>query len=259
MAQTDLAPHDFTAPTSLEPNPSPAPSPRRAEDLYAEIAQLSGGLAHEIRNPLSTMRLNLDLLAEDFLHAETDRERRALLKIDRIRKENQRLEGMLDDFLRYVRVGKLPVSSVDLNSVVDEVRDFCEPQSLSEGIVTRASYTPDLPRLDLHVDSFKQALLNLIRNAQQAMPDGGELILRTRREPDWAVVEVIDTGRGIDPDALPKIFDPFFSTRPRGTGLGLPTTRRIIESHGGTLDVRSAPGKGCQFTIRLPLPAGGPG
>lgn len=223
-------------------------------DQYTEIAQLAGGLAHEIRNPLSTMRLTLDLLAEDFRDATTDRERRAIQKIERVRRESQRLENLLEDFLRVVRVGGLDLVPSDLNGVLEDVRDFCEPQSLAQGVVTRFQADPDLPLVELHVDSFKQALLNLIRNAQLAMPEGGEMILRTRRDPsgNGVLLEIVDTGTGIPPDAIPRVFEPFYSTRPRGTGLGLPMTRRIIEAHGGTISLDSEPGKGTRFLIRLP-------
>jgi signal transduction histidine kinase len=234
-------------------SPLPADQARRLRDQYAEIAQLAGGLAHEIRNPLSTMRLTLDLLAEDFRDPQSDRDRRALQKIDRVRKESHRLEGLLEDFLRLVRVGGLDLEPTDLNAVVEDVRDFCEPQSLAQGIVTRIQLDPDLPHVSLHVDSFKQALLNLIRNAQHAMPEGGELILRTRRSPDdIARLDVIDTGLGIPTDIQPRVFTPFFSTRPRGTGLGLPMTRRIVEAHGGSIELDSEPGKGTQFSLLLP-------
>ncbi len=228
---------------------------RQLRSQFAEIAELAGGLAHEIRNPLSTMRLNLDLLAEDFGPAETVRDRRALEKVERVRRETLRLEDLLEEFLRYVRVAGIRPAPADLNAVVDDLRDFCEPQAMAQGIVTRAHYEPSLPPIALDVDQFKQALLNLVRNAQQAMPDGGELIVQTRREGPWAAVDVIDTGRGIDPEVQPRIFEAFYSTRPKGTGLGLSTTRRIVEAHGGSIEVSSEPGRGSQFTVRLPVPA----
>jgi signal transduction histidine kinase len=104
----------------------------------------------------------------------------------------------------------------------------------------------------LDVDMFKQALFNLIRNAQHAMPDGGELILTTRREGAFAVLDVVDTGCGIPVELRGRIFEPFFSTRPAGTGLGLPTVRKIVEAHGGSIGLESEIGKGSKFTIRLP-------
>ncbi len=229
---------------------------RRLRAQCSEIAQLAGGLAHEIRNPLSTMRLNLDLLAEDFDGAESLRDRRVLQKIDRLRKESHRLEDILEDFLRFVRVQELRRVPADLNAVVDDMVDFCEGKSLEQGITTRVQYDPGIPPIPLDADLFKQALLNLIRNAQIAMPEGGELILQTRREGPWAALDVIDTGCGIPPEVRPKIFESFFSTRPKGSGLGLPTTRRIVEAHDGRIDMESEVGKGSKFTVRLPIGAG---
>lgn len=225
---------------------------RRLRAAYAEIAQLAGGLAHEIRNPLSTMRMNLDLLAEEFDTAESARDRRIVQKIDRVRKESHRLQAILEDFLRFARAQQIDGHETDINAVIDEVRDFCEGQAAAQGIVTRTSLAPNLPLIDLDADLFKQALLNLILNAQHAMPDGGELILRTRAEGDGVSVEVIDTGVGIPAEECSRVFDAFYSTRPGGSGLGLPTTRKIIEAHGGSIALESEPGKGSRFTIRLP-------
>jgi two-component system sensor histidine kinase HydH len=219
--------------------------------LYAEIAELAGGLAHEIRNPLSTMSLNLDLLAEDFENPETQRDRRIRQKIDRIRQQTDRLQDILEDFLRFARVQALRDDPCDLKGVVEELRDFCEPQAVVHGVVIRTQYE-DLPPLPLDVDLFKQALLNLILNALNAMPDGGELILSTRAEGEFQVLDVTDTGKGILPDHQAKVFQAFFTTRPGGTGLGLPTTRKIVEAHGGSIEVFSEPGLGSRFTVRLP-------
>lgn len=225
---------------------------RRLRAQYAEIAQLAGGLAHEIRNPLSTMSLNLDLLAEDFQDAETPKERRVFQKIGRLRKETQRLQDILEDFLRFARVQDLKREPTDLNMVVDDLRDFCEPQAVTKGIVIRTQYDEGLPKVRLDVDLFKQALFNLILNAEHAMPDGGELILRTRREREWVVLDVTDTGGGMSEEVRSRVFDTFYSTRPGGSGLGLPTTRKIVEAHGGSIHVQSDVGKGSQFTVRLP-------
>lgn len=231
----------------------PADLNRKLRAQYAEIAQLAGGLAHEIRNPLSTMVMNLDLLAEDFDDPQTPRDRRVRQKIERVRRETHRLHDIVEDFLRYARVQDLRTAPADLNAVVDDLRDFCEPQAAANGVLVRANYAEDLPKVDLEVDLFKQALLNLILNAIQAMPDGGELILTTRRDGDDRVaLEVVDTGRGIDPEVQAKVFEVFYSTRPGGSGLGLPTTRKIVEAHGGTIGLWSEPAKGSRFTIALP-------
>ncbi|HEX8203375.1 MAG TPA: ATP-binding protein [Isosphaeraceae bacterium] len=223
----------------------------RLRTAYAEIAELAGGLAHEIRNPLSTMRLNLDLLAEEFPEAQGPRDQRILQKIERVRRESLRLQDILEDFLRFARVQELRPRPADLNEVIDVVRDFCEPQAVVQGVVIRTQYAA-LPPVPLEVELFKQALLNLYLNALHAMPDGGELILATRREGPWAVVEVTDTGCGIPPEQQARVFDAFYSTRPGGSGLGLPTTRKIVEAHGGRIGLQSEPGKGSRFTIYLP-------
>jgi len=227
---------------------------RRLRAQYAEISQLAGGLAHEIRNPLSTLSLNLDLLAEDFHGAESPRDRRVQQRVDRLKREVQRLYDVLENFLRFARVQELKFAPTDFNALVEELCDFYEPQASTQGIVVRTYFSPDLPRPNIDADLFKQALLNLMLNAEHAMAEGGELIMTTRRDGRWVVLDVIDTGAGMTEDVQTKIFDPFYSTRPGGSGLGLPTTRKIVEAHGGTVLVHSVPGKGSRFSLRLPAP-----
>ena len=226
---------------------------RRLRAQYAEISELAGGLAHEIRNPLSTLSLNLDLLAEDFENAETPRDRRALKRVERLRHEVNRLQGIVENFLRFARAQDLKLVPTDLSAVVDELRDFYEPTATTRGVVIRTRFERDLPKTLIDVDLFNQALLNLILNADHAMPSGGDLILTTHREGPWVLLDVIDTGTGMSEEVRGRIFQAFFSTRPSGSGLGLPTTRKIVEAHGGTIQVQSEPGKGSQFTIRLPV------
>jgi two-component system, NtrC family, sensor histidine kinase HydH len=226
---------------------------RRLRAQYAEISQLAGGLAHEIRNPLSTVSLNLDLLAEDFQKPESPRDRRVLQRVERLQHEVYRLRDILENFLRFARVQDLGLVSTDLNTIVDEVCDFYEPTASTKGIVIRTFLAADLPLTGIDADLFKQALLNLVLNAEHAMPSGGELMLTTRREGPSIVLDVIDTGVGMTEEVRARIFDAFFSTRPAGSGLGLATARKIIEAHGGTIQVQSEPGKGSQFTVRLPV------
>jgi two-component system, NtrC family, sensor histidine kinase HydH len=226
---------------------------RRLRAQYTEISQLAGGLAHEIRNPLSTVSLNLDLLAEDFQKPETPRDRRVLQRVERLQHEVYRLRDILENFLRFARVQELGLASTDLNKIVGELCDFYEPTAASKGIVIRTFLTPDLPSIRIDADLVKQALLNLVLNAEHAMPSGGELMLTTRRENGSVVLDVIDTGVGMTEEVRGRIFDAFFSTRPAGSGLGLPTARKIVEAHAGTIQVQSEPGKGSQFTVRLPV------
>lgn len=225
---------------------------RRLRAQNARLSQLAGGLAHEIRNPLSTLSLNLDLLAEDFEEAETPRERRAGRRITRLKREARRLHDILENFLRFARLQDLKLAATDLNVVVEELCDFYEPQASTRGVVVRTHFEAGLPLVPLDADAFKQAVLNLMLNAEHAMPDGGEMIMTTRRDGDEVVLEVIDTGVGMPDDVRAKIFDPFYSTRKGGSGLGLPTTRNIVEGHGGAIEAQSVPEKGSRFTIRLP-------
>ena len=254
---TAVSPSPPERPDGLfDPSPAEPEIARRLRAQYAEISQLAGGLAHEIRNPLSTLSLNLGLLAEDFQNPETPRDRRVQQRVGRLQREVQRLHDVLENFLRFARVQDLKLAPSDLNALVDELCDFYEPQAATQGIVVRTAFAPELPHVPLDADMFKQAVLNLMLNAEHAMAEGGgELILTTRHDGPWVVLDVTDTGSGMTADVQAKIFDPFYSTRPGGSGLGLPTTRKIVESHGGAIEVQSVPGKGSRFSLRLPAPA----
>ena len=160
-------------------------------DLYTEIATLAGGLAHEIKNPLSTIRLNMELLAEDFADSKTPQDRRALAKIARVQNECQRLEGLLNSFLNFAQAAQLNLEPADLNAAIDRVLDFFRPKADESRIEIVRYLDPDLPSVLLDRETFQAALLNLVLNAQQAMTDGGQLVLRTRPTPN---------GRGTGPD-----------------------------------------------------------
>jgi signal transduction histidine kinase len=223
---------------------------------YAELAELAGGFIHEIKNHLSTLGLNLQLLAEEFQEPQSPRERRALGRVQRLEAECQRLVEVTNDFLRFARQGPLDLLPADLGKVLEEMLDFFGPSARAANITIKAYVPADLPAVGLDCDLFKQALLNLMLNAEQAMPHGGELTLQAQPLADGkspcVELSLIDTGVGISPEALPRVFQPFFSTKQAGTGLGLPITRRIVEAHGGTIGVQSEPGRGTKFTIRLP-------
>lgn len=130
--------------------------------------------------------------------------------------------------------------------------DFFNPTARAANIEIKTFLPSDLPAATLDADLFKQALLNLLLNAQQAMPDGGEITVQAGAEGDGVTLSVIDAGKGMTPEVAAKVFRPFFSTRPGGTGLGLATTRKIVEAHGGTIEVQSEVGRGSKFTLRLP-------
>jgi len=228
---------------------------RRLVDQYTEIARLAGALAHEIKNPLSTIRLNMELLAEDFQGDEAPRARRALAKISVVERECHRLQSLLDDFLNFAKVRRLKLVPSDLNEQVRQILEFFKPKSQDAGVEVVAYLQSDLPQVLLDRESFRGALLNLVLNAQQAMPGGGQLTVSTVISPRGVALHLIDTGVGIDPKSLEHVFEAFYSTKPGGSGLGLATTLKIIEAHGGRITVQSTLGVGTEFTIELPLPA----
>lgn len=233
--------------------PSPEEVQQRLVDRYTEIAKLAGGLAHEIKNPLSTIRLNLELLAEDFARSEELRDRRALAKIETVQRECQRLEDLLNDFLSFAKVRHARLEPCHLNDEVRRLVDFFRPQATAAGVEVIAYLQFDLPRVMLDRESFRAALLNLFLNAVQAMPDGGQLVVATEPTPLGAALHVIDTGTGMDAATRDRVFEAFFSTKSGGSGLGLPTARKIIEAHGGAITCMSEPGRGTRFTILLPV------
>ena len=225
----------------------------RYAEGYAEIASLAGGLAHEIRNPLSTISMNLDLLVEDLATSDEPRDRRMLDKLHTVQSECRHLEEILDAFLQFARVSSLEFVPVDLNNLVTSFLDFYRPQADDTGIDISPHLEPGLPTVDGDAPVRRQMLMNLCRNATEAMPEGGRLEIQTAVDGDHVALVVIDNGHGIDATAREKMFDTFFSTRPSGSGLGLPTVRKIAQAHHGTIACESEPGQGTKFTIRLPI------
>lgn len=220
-----------------------------------DLAELAGGFCHEIKNHLSTLGLNLQLLAEDFTEAETHRERRALERVRRLQGECDRLIEVSNDFLRFARLREFDLRPTSLAAVIEEMIDFFAPTAKQARVEVRSFVPSDLPPVKLDVELFKQALLNLMLNAEQAMPEGGELTVQACVDDGHVRLDLIDTGVGMTAEAAAQVFKPFWTTKPGGNGLGLPTTKRIVEGHGGMIEVQSEPGHGTKFTVRLP--AGG--
>lgn len=226
---------------------------------------MTGGLAHEIKNPLSTISLNAQLLAEgvedlpEAAPTSAEDKQRLARRAASLRREVERLRGILTDFLTYAGEMRLDAKPTDLNRVVDDLSEFFGPQAQQQGVRLRTDLAPGPLMATLDEGLLKQAVLNLILNAVQAMAGSAsrDLILRTASitEPDGqraVQLHVIDTGPGIPPEVQTKLFTPYFTTKAGGSGLGLPTTRRIVEAHLGRIEVHSEVGKGTDFVVTVP-------
>ena len=224
----------------------------RLQAQYAEIAVLAGGLAHEIKNPLSTIGLNLELMAEELDESDAPRDRRLARRIEIVRAECRRLNAILNAFLQFARVGELHCIPADLNAEVTEFIEFFSPEGAEHGVDISPHLATDLPAVMLDRALFRQVLMNLALNAQQAMPDGGLLELQTGQREGRVFLDLIDNGEGMEASTRLKMFQTFFSTKSGGSGLGLPTVRKIVEAHSGTISCESEPGRGTRFTISLP-------
>jgi signal transduction histidine kinase len=221
----------------------------RSERLAA-IGRIAAQITHEIRNPLSSISLNAEELTERLRGSS---EPGAVALCEAIGREVDRLATVTEEYLRYARLPKPQLVRFDLNDSVRDLLDFVRPELQSAGVELETKLMPALPDIVADPGQIRQLLLNLVRNAREAMPGGGALLVATRSAPDAGVlVEVRDGGPGIPPERLARIFDPFFTTKERGTGLGLALAQEIAQEHGGQLTCASVPGQGTTFTLRLP-------
>lgn len=235
----------------------------RAESL-AQLGSLFAGFAHEIRNPLSTISLNLQLVEEDLHDAETQRDKRTRKRVQVLKSEVARLQAILDEFLRFARMPELSKEPTDLDAFVRDLVEFHAPEMKNGGIALRSLSEPRLPRVDVDKAQLRAAIVNLLKNSKEACSEGDEVIVTVRRDPNVSgakvrgvTISVADTGPGMPAEVREKAFRPYFSTKKTGTGLGLPTVKRIIEEHGGSVSLSSELGKGTLFTLWLPIAAEG--
>ncbi len=223
----------------------------RQADRLAAVGRLSANMAHEIRNPLASISGAVETLVK-LVPQDASCSRLA----DIVLSESERLNHLVRDFLEYARPAPMRPIPVDLAEVLDEVLLLVEHRSLPSNLTLIRQYPESLPaRVD--PQQFRQALWNLCINAVQSMPDGGELRVGSCRLPDhgrpaWLQIWVADTGCGIPDEHLPHVFEPFYSTKPEGSGLGLALVYRVLQDHGGQVEVRSRPGEGTTFTLTLP-------
>ena len=227
----------------------------REEEQAALVGTIASGIAHEIRNPLSTLRMNLQLLREDWADPITEREQMGRKRIDVLLRETERLESVVSDFVRFAAGHALRLEKTDLNALAGELLDFLAPQAERSRIRLHREFAPALPQVEIDPNLIRQAILNLLVNAQQVLPSGGDITVRTLENGQFVRLSVGDTGPGIPAEHREKIFNLYFSTKPGGTGLGLPMVKKIVEEHRGAVELESQPGRGATFTICLRKPA----
>jgi signal transduction histidine kinase len=224
---------------------------REAEHLSG-IAQLAKGIAHEIRNPLNFISLSIDHLKKKFSPGSNAEKEQFESLVRSIKHEIQRLNKLVGDFLDYGKPLRLNRQDTDLHALIQDVVALVSAKAEKDAI-TIQYHEEKIPRLSLDPELIKTCIFNIILNAFQAMPSGGELIIRAGMHNEKVTVIITDTGIGVSRENLPKLFDPFFSTKSTGLGLGLAMTSRVIEEHGGKVDFQSAEGRGSTVTIYLPV------
>jgi nitrogen fixation/metabolism regulation signal transduction histidine kinase len=222
----------------------------RSERLAA-IGRMSAHVTHEIRNPLSSIGLNAEML-QDLVH---DKDEAGTL-CSAIVREVDRLSAITDEYLRFARLPRPELEEEEIGPLLTAIASFMKRDLEAAHVKLELDLDPDLPKVRLDADQMRQAILNLVRNAKESMPQGGRIVLSAKQEGASVVIGVRDSGGGIPRESLDRIFDPFFSTKLTGTGLGLALTQQIVTEHGGQLRVDSAVGVGSEFRIVMKAESG---
>lgn len=227
-----------------------------SNERLAAIGKMAAHVTHEIRNPLSAMGLNVELLAEELagLKAPDGPQRTEVATLlAAIQREAQRLEHLSEEYLRVARLPEPRMEADDVAVAVREIVAFARPQIEREGCTVELTIADPLPPALFDEGQLRQALLNLLRNAREAMPGGGPIDVRVMAEGMGVVVDVDDRGGGIPDEIRARVFDPFFSTKGEGTGLGLAITRHIVQAHGGSVTCEPRESGGTRFRVALPI------
>ena len=221
-------------------------------ERVAALQLLAAGVAHEIGNPLNSLTIHLQLL-ERRLRKLPEEERVQFTEPLAIAQEEiKRLDTIVTQFLRAIRPAPLHRAPHDLNSLVRDAAEFLKPELKSRNVLLELDLAPGLPALDVDEDQLKQAFYNIIKNASEAMKQGGLIKIRTGSDGEWVNVTFADTGGGMTQETMARVFEPYFTTKKTGSGLGLMITQRIVRAHGGEVVLESDPGKGLRITLRLP-------
>jgi signal transduction histidine kinase len=218
-------------------------------DRLTAISRISSGVAHEVKNPLNAILLHVEVARSKLSRGDTD----VAEQMEIISREILRLDRVVRTFLDFTRPVELRMDTIPLQELVQEIVDLAQPQTAAANIQVSVLLEAEGVEVRVDRDLLKQAMLNVVVNAIQAMPEGGELHFEATTSEDTAEVRISDSGGGISEDLRDKIFRLYFSTKPQGSGIGLAMTFRIVQLHDGTIDFTSEPGKGTTFLIRLPI------
>jgi signal transduction histidine kinase len=219
---------------------------------FALLGRLAAGVSHEIRNPLAALFLHVDLLEEELQQPTPESAAQVTEVLAEIRMNLARLEDLVQDYLTLVRTSQLERTPQDLGAALHPWTTEWQHLAMSHDVLLRLEGLEDLGTVALHASTLRRALLNLVQNALDAMPQGGTLTLAGQRTATHVRLHVRDTGSGIPTEQLAKIFEPLYTTKPGGSGLGLYIVQEIVTAHGGTLAVESALTCGTTFTVTLP-------
>jgi signal transduction histidine kinase len=214
---------------------------------------LAAGVAHEIGNPLNSLHIHLQLMERSVQKLHDGEKAELEQSIDVARSEVNRLDSIVTQFLKAIRPSRPQLRPENVNTIVEEAVRFFAPELQDREIVVEQELRSDLPLLQLDRDQMKQAFYNVIKNSVEAMHRHGKLRIRTDLADTHVIVRFVDTGGGMSAENLSRVFEPYFTTKPSGSGLGLLIVRRIVREHGGELSIESSQGKGLTLTIRLPF------
>jgi len=224
-----------------------------AAERMATVGKLSLKVAHEVRNPIAAIQLNAEILGDIVRERAEPEMVEAGGLVAAIREQVVALDALTEEYLAFARFPRAQFEEDSINEVVTTVVEFVRPVATRQGISVHLSTDPTVPPMAIDRTLLRQAILNLVKNGQEALSQGGTLTIGTTRTADTVEIAVSDTGAGISPEVGRRLFEQFFTTKPQGTGLGLSITRQIVEEHGGQLRWSSTPGAGATFAMALPI------